>query len=463
MMKKFLWTCAGVAILAAAAVLALALWPTPTRPIAATGDSQSPALVERGRYLARAGDCVACHTAPGGRPFAGGLPLASPIGAMYSTNISPDRDTGIGTYTLDDFDRAVRHGIRADGATLYPAMPYPSYARMSDEDLRALYAFFMHGVAPAPAQPHPSGIAWPLSVRWPMALWRKAFAPRPDEVAPDPRRYADAAIARGAYLVQGLGHCGSCHTPRAWTMQEKALDESGADYLAGGPAIDGWVAVNLRGNPADGLGAWSADDIVATLRSGRNATHAVVGGAMNEAIVHSTQYLSGADLDAIAAYLKSLAPAATSHSSFNADPATGNALREGIDATRGAELYVDNCAGCHRSDGLGYPRVFPRIAGNSTVLARDPGSVIRLILEGSQLPATRSAPSELAMPGFAGRLSDDEVAQLANFVRGSWGNHAPPAKTSQVAAIRAAVDPVRSERAAAASSAASRTHSGDRP
>ncbi len=459
MMKKFAWACVGVMIL----VLALALWPTATRSIATPTDSQAAALVERGRYLAQAGDCVACHTAPGGKPFTGGLPLASPIGAMYSTNITPDRDTGIGRYTLDAFDRAVRHGIRPDGDSLYPAMPYPSYARMSDGDLRALYAFFMHGVAPAPAQPHPRGIAWPLSMRWPMALWRKAFAPRPDEAAHDPHRYADATIARGAYLVQGLGHCGSCHTPRAATMQEKALDESGAAYLAGGPVIDGWVAVNLRGNPADGLGAWSADDIVATLRSARNASHAVVGGAMNEAVVHSTQYLSDADLIAIAAYLKTLAPTANPPSSFKADPSTAKALLEGVGATRGAELYVDNCAGCHRSDGLGYAQVFPRIAGNSTVLAGDPSSVIRLILEGGRLPATRSAPSELAMPAFGERLSDDEVAQLASFVRQSWGNQAPPVRTAQVGAIRAAVDKERIERAAAATLPATRTRSGDRP
>ena len=232
-------------------------------------------------------------------------------------------------------------------------------------------------------------------------------------------------------------------------MQERALDESGTDYLAGGPIIDGWVAVNLRGNPADGLGAWSAADIVATLRSARNASHGVVGGAMNDAIVGSTQHLSDADLNAIAAYLKSLAPTADSPSSFNAEPETAKALWEGVNATRGAELYVDNCAGCHRSDGMGYSQVFPRIAGNSTVLARDPSSVIRLILEGSHLPATHSAPSELAMPGFAERLSDDDVAQLASFLRQSWGNRAPGVQAKQVASIRAAV--------------ASKTHTGEGP
>ena len=447
MMKKLLWTLTGVAVLVFIVVQTLALWPTTTRTIAAGPDGDSLALVDKGRYLAQAGDCVACHTAPGGTPFAGGLPLASPIGAIYSTNITPDRDSGIGTYTLNDFDRAVRHGIRADGDSLYPAMPYPSYARMSDEDVRELYAFFMHGVAPAKAQPHPRGIVWPLSMRWPLALWRKAFAPHPDDVAPDPHRYADASVARGAYLVQGLGHCGSCHTPRALTLQEKALDESGTDYLAGGSIIDGWLAVNLRGNAADGLGAWSAADIVASLRTARDASHAVIGGAMNDAIVHSTQYLSDDDLKAISAYLKTLAPSAHSPSSFNPDPATAKALWQGVNATRGAELYIDNCASCHRSDGQGYTQVFPRIADNSTVLAGDPSSVIRLILDGSQLPATRTAPSELAMPGFGWRLSDDDVAQLASFVRQSWGNQAPAVQAAQVRAIRGAI---KNERAAKA-------------
>jgi mono/diheme cytochrome c family protein len=448
MMKNFLWTFSGITALAIIVVLALALWPTTTRTIAVASDSSSKALVDNGRYLAQAGDCVACHTSPGGMPFAGGLALASPIGAIYSTNITPDRDSGIGTYTLADFDRAVRHGIRADGASLYPAMPYPSYARLTDEDLRALYAFFMHGVAPAPSQPHPHAIPWPLSMRWPMALWRKAFAPQPDAVAFDPGRYADMSVARGAYLVQGLGHCGSCHTPRAPTMQEKALDESNPDYLAGGPLIDGWVAVNLRGNPADGLGAWSPADIVATLRSARNMSRAVVGGAMNEAVVHSTQHLSGDDLKAIAAFLKTLSPSAHSPSSFNADPATAKALRQGVNATRGAELYVDNCAACHRSDGLGYAQAFPRLAGNSSVLASDPSSVIRLILDGSRLPATRVAPSELAMPGFGWRLSDDEVARLASFTRQSWGNHASAVQAAQVSTIRGAIEKERAAQAA---------------
>jgi mono/diheme cytochrome c family protein len=220
-------------------------------------------------------------------------------------------------------------------------------------------------------------------------------------------------------------------------LQEKALDESGAQYLAGGPVIDGWLAVNLRDNPADGLGNWSTEDIVSTLRSARSATHAVLGAAMGDVVVHSSQYLNDADLHAVAAYLKSLPPSEHQVSSFKADATTAKELADGRENGRGAELYVDNCAACHRTDGQGYERVFPKIAGNSSVLSQNPVSMIRLVLAGSKLPATTTAPSELGMPGFAWRLSDQEVAQLLTFVRGSWGNHAPAVTAEQVKELRA--------------------------
>lgn len=419
------------------AVLGYAFWPTHTRGIAAPASAADAALIERGRYLAFAGDCTACHTAPGGKPFAGGLALASPIGAIYSTNITPDRQTGIGGYSLDQFDRALRHGIRADGASLYPAMPFPSYARLTDEDVRALYAYFLHGVAPVAQADRSPDIPWPLSMRWPLALWRKTFAPSPDAVAFDPKRYPDERVARGAYLVQGAGHCGSCHTPRALTLQERALDESGAQYLAGNQIIDGWNAINLRGNPADGLGRWSEQDIVETLRTGRNPHAAVVGSPMADVTVHSMQHLADADLHAIAAYLKTLPPVPGAGPGFAANDATAKALQAGINDSRGAELYVDNCAGCHRTDAKGYSRVFPAIAGNPTVLAREPDSLVRLILGGSSMPATVAAPSALGMPGFGWRLGDAEVAALASYLRSQWGNQAPPVASGLVARIRA--------------------------
>jgi len=436
-MKKFLLSLVGLGVVVLVVLLAFAFWPTHTRALQAAPDAEQAALIEKGRYLADAGDCTACHTAKGGKPFAGGLPIASPIGTLYSSNITPDKVSGIGGYSLDEFDRALRHGIAANGDSLYPAMPYPAYAKVSDDDIRALYAYFMHGVAPVGVINRANDVPWPLSMRWPLAIWRKTFAPDPDAIAFKADAYKDAEVARGAYLVQGLGHCGSCHTPRALTLQEKALDESSPIYLSGGPVIDGWLAVNLRGNPADGLGAWSKEDIVATLRSARSATHAVLGGAMGDVVVHSTQHLNDGDLQAVASYLKTLSPSERQVSSFKADPATAKALAAGEEGSRGAQLYVDNCSACHRTNGQGYERVFPKIAGNSSVLSEDPVSMIRLVLAGSKLPATAAAPSELGMPGFAWRLSDEEVAQLLTFIRSSWGNQAPAVKAEQVKQLRA--------------------------
>jgi alcohol dehydrogenase (quinone), cytochrome c subunit len=425
-----------VAVLLFVAALIFALIPTHTRPISANTPTSGDDAVARGGYLALAADCSACHTAPGGKAFAGGLPIASPLGSIYSTNITPDKETGIGKFTLDEFDRAVRHGIDDEGVTLYPAMPYPSYALMSDEDIAALYAYFMHGVQPAESREHANDIPWPLSMRWPVAIWRKLFAPSPAAPAFNASRYTNPVVARGAYLVQGPGHCGSCHTPRAVTLQEKSLDDSSVSYLAGGQRIDGWVAVNLRGDAGDGLGNWSTQDIVATLRSARNSQQAVVGEPMSDVVVHSTQHMSDADLAAIALYLKTLPAAPGSAAVFAANSATAEALAKGKEVNRGAEVYDDNCAACHRTDGAGSPSALPKIAGNSTVLARDPGSLIRLVLIGSSLPGTKAAPSALGMPGFAWRLSNDEVAQLLTFVRSSWGNQAGSVSASEVARIR---------------------------
>jgi mono/diheme cytochrome c family protein len=439
-MKKFLLTVLALAAVVLIAALVYAFIPTRT-PAVAGGEpaASDTALIEQGRYLAAAGDCTACHTAPGGKPFAGGLPIASPIGTIYSTNITPDAGTGIGKYSLRDFDRAVRHGITPDGGTLYPAMPYPSYVRMTDADVRALYAYFKHGVPAIKADNRATDIAWPLSMRWPLALWRKTFAPDPQQTGFDASAYRDPQIARGAYLVQGPGHCGTCHTPRAQTLQELALSEhdgqAGA-YLSGGQVIDGWVAVNLRGDTGDGLGSWSRQDIVDTLRTARNPHTAVVGNAMGDVVVHSTQHLSDQDLAAMAAYLKTLPASARGASSFAANPATARALQSGVNDSRGAELYVDNCAACHRTDAEGYAHAFPKIAGNPSVLAKDPATLVRLILAGSALPSTRAAPSNLGMPGFDWRLSDEEVAQLGTFVRNSWGNKAPEVSVAQVKAVR---------------------------
>lgn len=435
--KKLLLTALGLGVIGVGGAYLYASQATTTKSIgpgALNLAAPSAELIEKGRYIATAGDCIACHTAPAGKQFAGGLSMATPIGALYSTNITPDKATGIGNYSLDDFDRAVRHGITPAGKTLYPAMPYPSYAKISDDDMRALYAYFMHGVAPVANANRSSEISWPLSLNFPLAIWRKMYAPPVEPLVLN--KYESAMLARGAYLVQGLGHCGACHTPRASTMQELAQDESSPAYLSGGPVIDGWLAVNLRSNPAGGLGRWSQQDIVDTLSKARNDHSAVVGSPMAEVVAHSTQHMTKDDVTAMAAYLKSLTPGLAEKATYKESNATALALKSGREDGRGAQLYLDNCAACHRTDAKSNGKVFPALAGNPSVLSDDPTSLIKLVLEGSKLPSTKAAPSDLGMPGFAWRLSDDETAQLVTFVRQSWGNAASAVSAGDVAKLR---------------------------
>ncbi|NNB45879.1 c-type cytochrome [Pseudomonas chlororaphis] len=400
-------------------------------------ETDQQALIKQGEYLARAGDCVACHTAKDGKPFAGGLPMETPIGTIYSTNITPDK-TGIGEYSFDDFDKAVRHGVAKSGSSLYPAMPYPSYARVSDADMQALYAYFMQGVAPVVQENRDSDIPWPLSMRWPLAGWRWMFAPSVagQQGSGQAQAAEDPVVSRGAYLVEGLGHCGACHTPRALTMQEKALSASeGSHFLAGSAPLEGWIAKNLRGDHKDGLGSWSEEQLVQFLKTGRSDRSAVFGG-MSDVVVHSMQYMSEEDLTAIARYLKSLPAVDANDQPHQYDKAVAEALWKGDDSKPGASVYIDNCAACHRTDGHGYTRVFPALAGNPVLQSADATSLIHIVLKGGTLPATHTAPSTFTMPAFAWRLSDQEVADVVNFIRTSWGNQGSEVKAADVAGLR---------------------------
>ena len=400
---------------------------------AAAETSDVSQLIKRGEYLARAGDCIACHTATSGKPFAGGLPIATPIGVVYSSNITPDKAHGIGSYTEQQFDQAVRHGVRQDGASLYPAMPFPSYAKLKPADVKALYAYFQHGVAAQTTANRAVDIPWPLSMRWPLGLWRMGFAP---DVAPDDS-ISPGEVARGRYLVEGLGHCGACHTPRGFAMQEKALSDSDGLFLTGG-AVDGYLASNLRGDARDGLGAWTEADIVAFLKSGRNGHSAVFGG-MADVVNNSTQYLADDDLHAIASYLKSLKPVNTGQTPLVYNEATHQALRSGKDQSPGAMAFLNNCAACHRSSGHGYDQTFPTLALSPTVNATDPSSLISIVLQGGAMPYTTTAPTQFAMPSFADRMSDSDVADALTFVRSSWGNQAPAVTADMVAKVRKAI------------------------
>lgn len=390
--------------------------------------------VKRGEYLARAGDCVACHTTRDGKPFAGGLAMETPIGTIFSTNITPDKATGIGDYSFEDFDQAVRHGIARSGETLYPAMPYPSYSKVSDEDMKALYAYFMQGVEPVAQENQESDIPWPLSMRWPLAIWRYLFAPdvaQAKSVAP-----SDTVAARGAYLVEGLGHCGTCHTPRNLFLQEKALSANDSDdFLSGGAPLEGWHAKNLRGDYVDGLGSWSEEELATFFKSGRT-DRAGVFGAMSSVIEHSLQHLSDEDRIAIARYLKTLPAKDPQDKPLENDGSTYKALHNGDFSKPGARIYADNCMACHRSDGMGYAEVFPGLARNPAINTADATSLVNIVLGGNTLPATHAAITPFTMPPFGWRLSDDEVASVLSFIRSSWGNRGAAVTDDDVAKVR---------------------------
>ncbi|WP_343721711.1 cytochrome c [Herbaspirillum seropedicae] len=398
-----------------------------------TAQAADQDLVARGQYLARAGDCMACHSAAGKPAYSGGLAIDSGHGIIYSTNITPDKEHGIGNYSEAQFSAAVRHGVRADGTQLYPAMPYPSYAKVSDEDIHALYTYFMQGVQPVASTPPASSMSFPFNIRWGMKLWNVFFA------NDKPFREQDgwsAEIKRGAYLVEGLGHCGSCHTPRGVAMNEKASDSSQAQFLSGGD-LNGWAVPSLRGMPH-----WSAQDIVDYLQTGRNKT-ASVAGEMSLVVEHSTSHLKREDLQAMAAYLKTLSPVASSGSGRvipQGVDATVSKLTAAKDLTLGERLYLDNCAACHFVNGRGAPGIFPVLDGATVVNAENPSALLHVILAGARTPSTEKAPSILVMPGFAHRLSDEEAAALATFVRQGWGNQAGKVSEREVGKLRAGMD-----------------------
>ena len=392
-----------------------------------------PGLIARGEYLAKLGDCGACHSTPGNPPFSGGLKMALPIGAIYTTNITPDKAYGIGRFTLADFDRALRFGV-ANGHTLYPAMPFASYAIVTRDDVKALYAYFEFGVTPAAVPNKKSDILFPLSMRWPLTYWRWVFAPKPKPL--DGKAFSDATVARGAYFVEGLGHCGECHTPRGVALQVKAQNGRDGDaFLRGGP-VENWYAPSLRSGGPDTIAQWSESQISQFLQSGANHS-GIAFGSMSDVIVNSTQFLSAEDAAATARYLKTLQdPSTTFRASFAYDERTDRELASGDATKRGALLYLDNCAACHRPDGRGYEGVFPSLAGNPVVETDNPLSLISIVLLGSQTSRTSTTPAQFAMPAFAWRLTDQDAADIISFIRSSWGNDAKPIEATKVAALR---------------------------
>ncbi len=399
----------------------------------------NPADVAKGAYLARIGDCVACHTAgPQQPPFAGGLPLNSPFGIIYSTNITPDPVNGIGKYTLEEFSRAVRNGIARDGRRLYPAMPYASFTATNDDDIRSLYAYFMNEVAPVNHKPPETKLPFPFNLRENLVIWDAAFVKNERFKSHADR---DAQWNRGAYLVQSLGHCGACHTPRGIGFQERAYTELSSVYLSGA-VVDNWYAANLRGDPATGLGRWSEADIAAFLETGHGGQMAAFG-SMIDVIENSTQYLHKDDLYAIAHYLKSL-PALGERGSYNPDELDNVDKALLAKATSevehpGVGLYQAFCMKCHQSLGNGKLGKFPKLAGNSIVLSKNASSLIRLLLEGSKTAQTQRGQEPQKMPSFAEKFSDQQIAEVLSFIRNSWGNKATPVTVREVSLLRKAL------------------------
>ena len=391
------------------------------------------ATLEKGRYLAAASDCAACHSVHGKPEYSGGVSFSLPMGKIYSTNITPDPEHGIGRYTEAQFSRAVREGIRRDGSTLYPAMPFPSYARMTDSDIHALFVYFRKGVPAASVATPDNEIKWPLSMRWPLTFWRWIFAPTPHKaITRTAREFTDPQLARGAYLVEGPAHCGACHSPRAITMQEKSLTADGGRlYLSGGAVVDGWTPPSLRQENRTGLGRWREEDIVAFLKTGRAETGSVFG-SMTSAVLHGTQKLTDEDLRAIAHYLKSLQAADQSQTPWTYDPTITDQLHKADLSSQGARVYIDRCAACHRTDGKGYPAVFPPLAGNPVVMQTDPVSLVHIVQAGATLPAMTAAPSSFTMPAFNHKLTDQQIADVVTFIRHAWGNNASPISAEEV-------------------------------
>ncbi len=390
----------------------------------------TPDLIKKGEYLAHLGDCVACHTAPGGKLMAGGLEMKTPFGIIHSTNITPDAGTGIGSYTFEEFDRAMRRGVARDGHNLYPAMPYPSFAKIAQEDMRALYAFLMHGVAPVSQPNKPNNMRFPFNVRLGLAGWNMVFLDN-KPFQSDPSH--SPQWNRGAYIVQGLGHCGSCHTPRGLGFQEKTMGDSGSDgqYFLAGANVEHWRAVNLRN-------IWTGPEIAKFLKTGENDRGTAYAG-MAEVVHYSSQHFTAGDLAAVGEYIHALSPnpdEAPSSSALSADVSqTGRELY----ATRAGLGYVQFCATCHQTDGKGAPRFFPPLAGNTSIQAKDPSSLIHVMLTGSASPMTASSPHVFSMPSYA-VLNDQELADIATFVRTRWGNHGSAVTAGQVHEMREALE-----------------------
>jgi mono/diheme cytochrome c family protein len=386
--------------------------------------------IERGRYLVSAGDCASCHTVKGGASLAGGFPVSTPFGTIYAPNITPDQDTGIGKWSSDDFYRAMHEGVRRDGKSLYPAFPFPWYTKMSRADVDAIKAYL--DTVPAVRQENkPNKLFWPLNWRVAAGAWKTLFF-HAGEYTPNPQKSAE--WNRGAYLIEGAGHCAACHT----TKNLFGATEGGKNLL-GGDAGDSWFAPGLSRDARDGIGGWSTQEIVEYLKTGANAK-ASAAGPMTDVVMQSTQHMSDADLRAMAVYMQDLPGDKTAENTANkntaaAAPPPAPTIAQ-ADLERGRGVYIDNCIGCHMVGGDGQQQTFPPLKNNASVQAAKPDSVIQVVLAGAAMADPHSKPTGLVMPAYGWKLNDAETADVVNYIRNAWGNQAAPVSAQAVAAVR---------------------------
>jgi mono/diheme cytochrome c family protein len=383
-------------------------------------DKQDFRQIERGRYLSVVGDCAACHTLPGsGRALAGGRPIETPFGNILAPNITPDQQTGIGAWTDDEFVDAMTKGTGRNGTHLYPAMPYNYYTKVTREDALAIRAY-LNTVPAIYNSVDPNQLPFPFNIRASMIFWNELFfTPGTFQPAADKSEEWN----RGAYLAEGLGHCGACHTPKNFLGGDKASER------LRGYALQGWFASDITSDPRRGVGGWTVDELAAYLKTGHSRTSAA-NGPMSETLNLSTSHMTDADLKAIATYLK--------------DPAGRNGEQNGSASSAldqavmkvGAKIYADECSGCHMANGKGAAGLFPALDGSAVVQQVDPASLLHIVLRGARSVATDPAPTGAAMPEFGWLLKDDEVAAVLTYIRNSWGNVASSMNATEVGKAR---------------------------
>lgn len=382
--------------------------------LAVFATSASAAPLSTGAYQSVLGDCEGCH----GNNLAGGIALMTPFGKLVTPNITPDKQTGIGNYTAEDFRRAMKEGVAPHGKRLYPAMPYPAYAKMRDADIDALWAH-LRTVRPVRQAVKVNQLRFPFNLRFMMRGWNMLFF-QPVSFTPTPGK--SAVWNRGAYIVTGPAHCGTCHTPKSFLGADRGIALSGA-------SLQGWLAPDLTSERTTGLGGWSAGELIEYLKTGRNR-YSIASGPMAEVVEHSTAKMTDADLQAIAVYLKDLPP-----SSGNGGGANGVEAQ----LASGAGVYRMNCAACHSLNGKGDEILFPALAGNPLVRQTSAETLARVVLAGSKGAATPAAPTGPGMPSFAWKLSDGQVADVLTYIRNNWGNTAPAVSAGTVNKIRSSL------------------------